>query len=294
MEETNDVVLNHARCIFQVIFVERRGCMTARRSDQSKKTLLFNVEQGQAQHTYAAFRDGKLVPAHENDQPVAPLAEFVHDSFRALVLNPKFSCVGAKSAFRTGSYRFGMYPTMTEPEATAALAHDLWSFVGEQGQFGDNFYTFVASFEQPVVSNEAEWERLVWTQLQQLHDLDRQHHGWDPSVSADPDSASFSFSVGGQAFFVVGLHPASTRWARRFAWPTLVFNAHHQFTRLRGEGKFERLREVIRTRDQGLQGSLNPNLDDWGAQSEARQYSGRPVEADWRCPFHVQVNDQAA
>jgi hypothetical protein len=268
--------------------------MTAQRSDQDKSTPLRKDAQTRAQRTNAAFRNGKLVPAHEGDQPVAPLAEFVHDSFRALVLNPKFSCVGAKSAFRTDSYRFGVYPMMTGPAATAALAHDLWSFVGEQDQFGDNFYTFVASFEGPVISDESAWERLVWTQLQRLHDLDRQQHPWDPSVSSDPDSASFSFSIGGQAFFVVGLHPASTRWSRRFAWPTLVFNAHHQFTRLRDEGTFERIRDVIRSRDHGLQGSLNPNLDNWGERSEARQYSGRPVEADWRCPFHAHTNNKAA
>lgn len=265
--------------------------MTVGRFEQEGITELFNDEHAQVQRTYAAFRDGKLVPAQPGDRPVAPLAEFVHDSFRALVLNPKFSCVGAKSAFRTDSYRFGVYPTMTGPDATTALAHDLWSFVEEQEQFGDNFYTFVASFAHPVVSSELEWERLVWTQLQRLHDVDRQHHAWDSSVSSDPDSKDFSFSMGGQAFFVVGLHPASTRWARRFAWPTLVFNAHHQFTRLRGQGKFEHMRDVIRTRDQGLQGSLNPNLDNWGERSEARQYSGRPVESAWRCPFHTHTHD---
>jgi FPC/CPF motif-containing protein YcgG len=254
----------------------------------------FNDELGNAGSTYAAFRDGKLVLVRDPKEPVAPLAEFVHDSFRALVLNPKFSCVGAKSAFRTDSYRFGVYPTMTSPDGTAALVRDLWSFVDEHATFGDNFYTFVASFHGPVISSEHTWEHLVWTQLQRLHDLDREAHAWDPTVSSDPNAADFSFSVGGQAFFVVGLHPASTRWARRFAWPTLVFNAHHQFTRLRGQGNFERMRDVIRSRDQGLQGSLNPNLDDWGARSEARQYSGRPVEADWRCPFHADVNNKAA
>jgi len=35
-----------------------------------------------------------------------------------------------------------------------------------------------------------------------------------------------------------------------------------------------------------VQGSLNPNLADFGERSEARQYSGREVEEHWRCPFH--------
>jgi FPC/CPF motif-containing protein YcgG len=86
---------------------------------------------------------------------------------------------------------------------------------------------------------------------------------------------------------VVGLHPASSRFARRFAWPTLVFNAHHQFDRLRAEGRYDRMQEVIRSRELALQGDLNPNLGDFGSLSEARQYSGRPAEAGWRCPFHA-------
>jgi FPC/CPF motif-containing protein YcgG len=39
-------------------------------------------------------------------------------------------------------------------------------------------------------------------------------------------------------------------------------------------------------RDLRLQGSLNPNLSDFGKKSDARQYSGRAVEANWKCPFH--------
>lgn len=265
--------------------------MTMSLGNQNAGVNPFNDELAQTHSMYTAFRDGTLVRADQTPEPVAPLAEYVHDSFRALVLNPKFSCVGAKSAFRTNNYRFGVYPTMTSGEATAGLARDLWTFVQEQPQFGDNFYTFAASFQGPVVPDEAAWERLVWTQLQRLHDLDRRHHAWDPHVSSDPAAANFSFSLGGQAFFVVGLHPASTRWARRFAWSTLIFNAHQQFTWLRDEGKFERTRDVIRSRDVGLQGSLNPNLSDLGERSEARQYSGRPVEADWRCPFHAHTGE---
>jgi FPC/CPF motif-containing protein YcgG len=47
------------------------------------------------------------------------------------------------------------------------------------------------------------------------------------------------------------------------------------------------VQEVIRNRERNLQGNLNPNLADFGTRSEARQYSGRPVEEGWRCPFHA-------
>ncbi len=47
------------------------------------------------------------------------------------------------------------------------------------------------------------------------------------------------------------------------------------------------MQEVIRDRERNLQGDLNPNLADFGTRSEARQYSGRPMEEQWRCPFHA-------
>ncbi|WP_197430657.1 YqcI/YcgG family protein, partial [Methylobacterium sp. CCH5-D2] len=72
---------------------------------------------------------------------------------------------------------------------------------------------------------------------------------------------------------------------RRFEAPVLVFNLHDQFERLRAEGRYERLRETILARDVDLAGSVNPMLARHGERSEAVQYSGRAVPADWACPF---------
>ncbi|MDQ5816777.1 MAG: YqcI/YcgG family protein [Actinomycetota bacterium] len=246
----------------------------------------FSRELARANSSRAVLRGKKLVRTPLGE-PATPLQEFVHDSFRALVLNPAFSCVGAKSAVRRGSYNFGLYAEMSSPGSTAGLARDLFGFVGEQDDLVGEFSTFVACFEGPVGIDEEEFERLLWAQLQRLHEEDRHHHRWDASVSPDPGDSQFAFSFAGRAFFVVGLHSASSRFARRFAWPTLVFNAHHQFERLRGEGRYARVQDVIRDRERNLQGSLNPNLADFGTRSEARQYSGRPVEEGWRCPFHA-------
>ena len=246
----------------------------------------FSSDLARANSRYAAFCKNRLmlVPSGEL---AAPLMEFVHDSFRSLVLNTRFSCVGAKAAIRGGGYRVGFYDDLGSPEATAGLARDLFSFVEEQGRLGGSFTTFAASFKGPNVADEVRFEQLLWAQLQRLHEEDRAHHSWDPSKSPDPEDAQFAFSFAEMAFFVVGLHPASSRFARRFAWPTLVFNAHHQFERLRSEGGYARMQEVIRARERKLQGTLNPNLGDFGVRSEARQYSGRPVQEGWRCPFHA-------
>jgi uncharacterized protein len=178
---------------------------------------------GDAAHaasSYAEWRGGELIHPLDPVRSPAPLTRAVHDSFRAHILDPDFPCVGAKAALKQDAYRFGLYAEMNSPAATAGLAYDLWEYVHERPAFETDYATYVASFAGTVVGEELEWEHLLWSQLQSLHELDRLHHAWDPTVSDDPEEPGFSFSFAGTAFFVVGLHPASSRRARRFAWPT--------------------------------------------------------------------------
>ncbi|MBC8136771.1 MAG: YqcI/YcgG family protein [Fibrella sp.] len=241
--------------------------------------------------TFYSYDAGKLISPLAPTEAPEPVAEFVHDSFRALILNPRFTCVAAKSAFNKDNYRFSSYQhNLASPEATALLTRDLYLFVNDQQRMQENgFFTFVATFTGPSGLNEAAFEGLLWSQLQELHNNDASVSEWDATVSADPESPHFEWSFGGQAFFVVGLHPASSRFTRRFPFPTLVFNAHFQFEQLREAGKYERMQDVMRSRDTALQGTINPNLADFGDSSDARQYSGRQVEGDWRCPFHAKA-----
>jgi FPC/CPF motif-containing protein YcgG len=90
----------------------------------------------------------------------------------------------------------------------------------------------------------------------------------------------------GKAFYVVGMHPNSSRIARQSPFPTIVFNLHWQFEKLRQMGSYETVRDRIRERDEELQGSMNPMLSDFGKGSEAKQYSGKKVDDNWKCPFH--------
>jgi FPC/CPF motif-containing protein YcgG len=239
--------------------------------------------------SYSAWRDEKLVKVKSPKLRVSKQAETAHREFREHVLNADFPCIGAKAAVNGNCYRFGFYPQMNAPTATAALAHDLWEYAQEQQHFATDYATFVVCFAEPIENDERDWEEQLWVQLQTLHRLDRIFYDWDASVGSDPNEADFSFSFAETAFFIVGLHPSSSRLARRFAYPTMVFNAHNQFERLREKNKLERMKETIRARDFKLQGSLNPNLSDFGERSEARQYSGRAVEENWQCPFHAQM-----
>ena len=211
-------------------------------------------------------------------------AVLAHDGFRAAILSPAFACVAGAAAVRAGNYRFASFPALGEPGSIAELAAGLREFIAEFPLSPELFATYVASFREPGSLSPAAFESLLWDTLQGLHDLDTV--GWDPAVSRDPDDPAFSFSFHGRSFFIVGMHPGADRWTRRLAWPTLVFNAHDQFEQLRRAGRYGPLQRTIRRREQRLQGSYNPMLDDHGSQSEARQYSGRMVDAGWRCPFH--------
>ena len=205
-------------------------------------------------------------------------------AFTAMVQHAAFPCLGARSVFRQDRASIHVYGELGTTEAAAQLLSDLTAYAASVDPAA-GFASFVAMFRGPV-TNEQDFEALLWLQLRLLHEAD--DVAWSREVSADPDDPHFAFSVAGTPFFIVGLHPGASRDARRAPVPTVVFNLHEQFHRLRESGRFTRLRDTIRERDIALQGDLNPMVDDYGASTEARQYSGRRVADDWSAPFEEQ------
>lgn len=203
----------------------------------------------------------------------------------------EFPCVGSKAAVAQDALRTVECAPLGSRENDAFLLDQLGLFAAELAQAdpgASTVHSFAALFEGPQATDEARFEALLWSQLQRLHSLDyRRGSRWSKDVSSNPDSPDFSLSLAGHAFFVIGLHPGASRMARRFQYPTLVFNSHQQFERLRADGRYQKMQAATRARDIALQGSINPNLADFGTAAETRQYSGRKVDADWRCPFHV-------
>ena len=176
--------------------------------------------------------------------------------------------------------------------AGADTTQELWKALVRYSQEfpdpGSAPVSFVAVFDEIEAGNEATFERLLWRQLQALHDHDHARGiVWDRSVNSDPSQADFSFSVGGRAFFVVGMHPGASRMARRAPSPCIVFNFHNQFESLKASGKYAGMQDAIRIRDTALQGSVNPVLARFGDSSEAVQYSGRAADGAWKCPFSM-------
>ncbi|GGI91782.1 guanitoxin biosynthesis heme-dependent pre-guanitoxin N-hydroxylase GntA [Deinococcus wulumuqiensis] len=229
---------------------------------------------------YHLTHAGELRPTRG---PVSARAQELNAAFREKILAPDFSCVAAKASMNTSAYALGVYGELGSLGATLGLAHDLARFVQDQDDLGSDFTSFIATFGAPEGMTEHEFEDRLWQQLRALHQLDTAPYSEE--VSADPHSNKFGFSFAGRGFFIIGLHPGSSRVARAFPVPALVFNAHRQFQQLRDTGRFERMQQTIRSRELKLQGSLNPNLANYGEAPEARQYSGRAVEPGWVAPF---------
>jgi uncharacterized protein len=223
-------------------------------------------------------------PAASEDAATKARGDLYEAEFRSFVGGSKFPCLGAKAAMNAESFCLHVYSELASDLCSKKLSEDLGRFVKSEMRRTHPYATFVAIFERPLGSDEKQFESLLWTQLHSLSEIDSLHHAWDPKVSSDPDNPSFSFSFGGEALYVVGMHDQSSRLSRRFRWPALVFNPHEQFERLRAAGKWPRLQESIRARDVALQGNINPMLSDFGVKPESRQYSGRAVDEHWHAP----------
>ncbi len=215
-----------------------------------------------------------------------PSAQSLTAAFEAHVAAAPFPCVGAKAALAKGTLEVLAARDIGSAWDDLRIHERLRQFAEEYRSEPTLFRSLAVIFEGPDDLTEAQFERLLWERVQSLSDKDVWlGQDYDPAVSPDPDNPHFSLSFGGEAFFVVGLHPKASRPARQFSNPVMVFNLHDQFEMLRAQGKYEGMREKIMVRDEALAGSRNPMLARHGEASEARQYSGRVVQSDWQCPF---------
>ncbi len=224
----------------------------------------------------------------QDDRAVASSADEsdLQSRFQAFIKDVQFPCVGAKSALVQDQLTLFQGGDIDRPSHDVELHTALHEFGDSLEPDSPLVQSFAALFEGPRNLSEAEFETALWNRLQCLHNLDVvSGESWNEQTSRDPDSAHFSMSVGGHAFFIIGLHPNASRPARRFDTPAMVFNSHAQFERLREDGRFDKMKKVIRERDAAIAGDVNPMIADYGDGSEARQYSGRQVGSDWQAPF---------
>ncbi|MCC2548207.1 YqcI/YcgG family protein [Hymenobacter sp. BT175] len=207
------------------------------------------------------------------------------EEFLSFINKKEFPCVAAKTALTWQQLHTLEVEHMACPKDDLAILDFLYGFVDSYRQSDKLYHSAAVIFRGPENPSEAMFEELFWQRLQALSNLDARRYGYDPRVVADPGSPDFSFSLKEEAFFVVGLHPGSSRPARQFGHPTLVFNAHAQFEQIRANGRYDHLRDTIRTRDIAYSGSINPMLQDFGQSSEVYQYTGKVYDNAWKCPF---------
>ena len=203
--------------------------------------------------------------------------------FKKFILDEDHPCIMAQTVFSMDKVDFHVYEDFGSKITAGMILKDLRNYLLNYDFESRDFFTFIAAFKGRKDYTEKQFEELLWKQLNFLHELDDQP--WDPTVSRDAKDQNFSFSLGGKAFYMVGLHPNSSRKARQTPFPAIAFNLHWQFEKLREMGAYNTVRDKIRERDKELQGSINPMLEDFGESSEAMQYSGRKVGDEWKCPF---------
>ena len=214
------------------------------------------------------------------------LAGRLAEEFKAHIAQASFPCVGAKSALAKGLLEIVIAFDMRSAWDDLRIHDRLIGWAENYRDDPEGLRSIAVIFSQPSSLDENGFEQLLWERLQSFAEKDNWlGQPYDPAVSPDPADPHFSLSFGGQAYFVVGLHPAASRPARRFSHPVMVFNLHDQFEKLRAGGRYERMRDAILERDRQLAGDINPMLARHGESSEARQYSGRMVGDDWECPF---------
>jgi len=221
-----------------------------------------------------------------NTSSKAQQNEIIAD-YLAFISRPEFPCVAARAAFAHKQLRCFVAGNMLCPADDRHILDFIYQFVEDYRNAKSLYHTATVIFTGPEINSEEFFDEMLWRRLQSFSDLDAVNYNYDARVSADPASPNFSYSLKEEAFFVIGLHPASSRVSRRFKYPTIVFNPHEQFEMLRNQLHYEHMKQTVRRRDIKLSGSVNPMLDDYGSSSETLQYSGRKYDSAWKCPLQI-------
>lgn len=201
-------------------------------------------------------------------------------------MQKNYPCTAAIQSSTRGEYVVGVYEDFGSARFWREIREDLRAFLEEQKRTDSTFLTYWAVFQGRSEFTEEDFETRLWKELSHLSSIEQRSTDWPTLESADPQTPGFCLSIEGHEFFVVGLHPGSSRTARRFSQPALVFNAIAQFENLERSGEYEQMKETIRKRDMRFQGSVNPLVLKYGDQWESIQFSGKDNPPNWRCPFH--------
>lgn len=214
------------------------------------------------------------------------MTQTIIDEYHTYLNAVGFPCAGAKVAQAKRQIRCLVAGELGSDLDDATILQFLYDFIDEYRNSENIYYSAAVIFRESPLTEEV-FDELMWQRLQALHDRDILRYSSDKRVDNDPFSPNFSYSLKEEALFIIGMHAESCRLARRFKYPTLAFNPHEQFQKLRSMNRYESLKDIIRRRDIAYSGSVNSMLDDFGGSSEVYQYSGRRYDNNWKCPLII-------
>lgn len=197
----------------------------------------------------------------------------------------EYPCVAAKAALSRSQIQCMVAGDMTKSDSDRKILNFIYHFVDHYRESTKPYHSACIIFPRPELFDEEMFDKLLWVRLNALAVLDKENFSHDPRVDSDPHSRRFSFSLKEEAFFIIGLNPLSPRKSRSFKYPSIVFNPHQEFERLRRTNKYDQMKRTVRKRDAIFSGSVNPMLTDFGDASEVFQYTGIQHKTGWVCPL---------
>ena len=210
------------------------------------------------------------------------------EQYKSFLYRKEYPCVAAKAAVQKQHVRVFVADHMACPKDDRAILDFMYNFVDEYRSSKEFFHSAAVIFKgHTEATSEEGFEAMLFQRLQSLANIGSKEYAYDKRVSSDPASKDFSFSIKEEAFYIIGLHPNSSRAARQFIYPTMVFNPHQQFEDLRKTHRYDKMKSIVRKLDTAYSGSVNPMLQDFGSSPEVFQYSGRKLDHSWQCPLKI-------
>lgn len=146
----------------------------------------------------------------------------IEDSYKSFILCENHPSILANALFRMELYQIRAYEDINDLDNLKQLLLDVESYLNQNIPYQSEVESFVAAFPNNYYEDEILFENALLQTLNMLNHLE--HCEWDQNVSDVPDTARFSFSINGRSFYILGLHPESSKMARQAPYTTLVFN----------------------------------------------------------------------
>lgn len=211
----------------------------------------------------------------------SPLRDFhlaAHDYVERLIVDPSFPCILGQAAVKTDQYSFSAYGDITDPQVAEGVLHDIVRFQEEfevpakpKGPRGI-FRTTLVAFQNPEITDELQGAAVLYTLLQNMHEINSQHYEWTEGFSNNLASPDFGFSAGESAHFIAFFHPHANVPARKSDVQFIVFNSHHVVDAFKATGMDNHARAKAIIRSKQVQ-PIHPYLGNHRDVEEWRQYA---------------------